>query len=149
MDIMMQLLTKRFNDIGLLVLRLGIGVIFIGHGAPKILGGPERWEQVGMAMTSVGIDFMPVFWGFMASCAEFFGAICLILGLLFRPATVLMAITMIVATAMHVSRGDGFTVASHAMKGIVIFVSLSIIGPGKYALDERLMAHFDRKRESS
>lgn len=135
---MMKLLTKYFNDAGLLILRLGIGAIFLVHGTPKILGGPEKWEYLGMAMSSVGINFMPVFWGFMAASSEFFGAICLILGLLFRPAAAMMMITMLVATTMHLTGGDGFTVASHAMKCAVLFLSLAVIGPGKYAIDEKL-----------
>jgi putative oxidoreductase len=142
--IMMKLLTKYFNDTGLLILRLGIGAIFLVHGTPKILGGPAKWEQLGMAMSNVGIDFMPVFWGFMASCSEFFGAICLMLGLLFRPAAALMAFTMIIATTMHLTKGDGFNVASHPMKCVVLFVSTAIIGPGKYAIDQKLAEYFGR-----
>lgn len=135
---MVKLLTKYFSDTGLLLLRVGIGVMYIYHGAPKIAGGPEKWERLGMAMTSLGIDFMPVFWGFMASFSEFFGAICLLLGLLFRPATFLMAATMAVAATMHLTRGDGLTTASHAIENCILFISLFLIGPGKYALDEKL-----------
>ncbi len=142
--IMMKLLTTYFTDAGLLILRLGIGVIFLFHGGPKILGGPERWEQLGMAMSNIGIDFMPVFWGFMAACSEFFGAICLILGLAFRPACGLMAFTMVIATIMHLTLGDSFTVFSHPLKALVVFVSLFIAGPGKYAIDEKLKNYFNR-----
>ena len=140
---MMKLLTKYFNDIGLLVLRLGIGAIYIGHGAPKILGGPELWEKLGMAMGNLGITFMPTFWGFMAASSEFFGAIFLILGLLFRPATFFMAFTMTVAVIMHLSNGDGYTVFSHPLKGLVVFIALFIMGPGKYALDEKIAKFFN------
>lgn len=145
--IMMKLLTTYFTDAGLLILRLGIGAMFLCHGAPKILGGPEKWEKLGMAMTSVGIDFMPVFWGFMASCSEFFGAICLILGLLFRPACGFMAITMAVATTMHLTAGDDFAVASHGMKAGIVFLSLFITGPGKYAIDRKLIDYLNRKND--
>ena len=135
---MMKLLTKYFGDAGLLLLRLGMGVMYIFHGAPKIAGGPAKWEKLGMAMNSLGIDFMPVFWGFMAACSEFFGAIFLMLGLLFRPASMLMAITMAVATTMHLTRGDGLGGASHALENCILFICLFIIGPGRYALDEKL-----------
>lgn len=135
---MVKLLTKYFSDTGLLLLRVGIGVMYIYHGAPKIAGGPEKWERLGMAMTSLGIDFAPVFWGFMASFSEFFGAICLLLGLLFRPASFLMAATMAVAATMHLTGGDGLLKASHAIENCILFISLFLIGPGKYALDEKL-----------
>jgi putative oxidoreductase len=135
---MLKLLTKYFSDTGLLALRIGIGVMYIYHGAPKIAGGPEKWQKLGLAMGNLGIDFMPVFWGFMAASSEFFGAICLVLGLVFRPAAFFMATTMAVAATMHLTRGDGLTTASHAIENCILFTSLMIIGPGKYAIDEKL-----------
>ena len=32
----------KYRDIGLLFLRIGIGVMFIMHGLPKLIGGPEN-----------------------------------------------------------------------------------------------------------
>lgn len=127
----------RYRDFGLLVLRIGLGVMFLWHGAPKLLGGPEKWEKLGSAMTSTGINAIPVFWGFMASFSEFFGGICLILGLLFRPACTLLTITMAVAASMHLGKGDGLNGASHAIEDGIVFLSLLLIGPGKYSIDKK------------
>lgn len=121
---------KNRTDLGLLILRLGIGVMFIYHGLPKILGGPAVWTKLGHAIAVLGIRFWPIFWGFMASFAEFFGAMCLMLGLWFRPACALMAFTMFVASAMHLSQGHGLETASHAIELLVVFVGLFLIGPG-------------------
>jgi putative oxidoreductase len=136
---------NRYRDIGLLILRIGIGCMFIFHGAPKMFGGPEKWEKVGMAMASVGIEFMPVFWGFMAAFAEFIGGICVILGLFFRPACILLTIAMAVAVSMHLRRGDGLQVASHAIEDGIVFLSLILIGPGKYSIDEMLCKRVDEE----
>jgi len=129
---------NKYRDIGLLILRLGIGGMFIFHGAPKIIGGPDKWEKIGTTMGIFGIKFLPVFWGFMSSFAEFFGGVCLILGLFFRPICILLTINMAVATSMHLHRGDGLGGASHAIEDGIIFLSLILIGPGKYSLDEKL-----------
>jgi putative oxidoreductase len=129
-------LTK-YTDIGLLILRVGIGIMFLYHGAPKLLGGPEKWEKLGMAMKYVGIQSVPVFWGFMAAFSEFFGGICIILGLFFRPACILLTITMAVAALMHLGKGDGLNVASHAIEDGIVFLSLILIGPGKYSIDKK------------
>ena len=67
---------NKHRHIGLLVLRIGIGCMFILHGAPKLFGGAEKWTQIGMAMASLGIGFIPAFWGFMAAISEFFGGVC-------------------------------------------------------------------------
>ena len=89
-------------------------------------------------MAIFGIEFLPVFWGFMASFSEFIGGICIILGLFFRPICLLLTITMTVASIRHVSRGDGLRGASHAIEDGIVFLSLIFIGPGKYSLDEWL-----------
>ena len=132
---------NKYRDVGLLILRIGLGGMFLFHGAPKIIGGPEKWEQLGMAMATFGIHFVPVFWGFLASFAEFFGGILIILGLFFRPACILLTINMTVAASMHLNRGDGLLGASHAIEDGIVFLSLIFIGPGKYSLDEKFKSY--------
>ncbi len=129
---------NKHRHTGLLILRIGLGCMFLFHGAPKLFGGPEKWEQIGMAMAVLGIGFIPTFWGLMAAISEFIGGICLILGLFFRPACTLLAITMMVAAASHLSRGEGLGGASHAIEDGIVFLSLILIGAGKYSLDEKL-----------
>ena len=122
-------------DVGLLVLRIGIGVIFIFHGLPKLMGGVETWTQIGSTMSVIGISFAPTFWGFMAAATEAIGGLFIILGLLHRPVALLLVFTMIVAVLMHVTAGDPFGVYSNALKGLVVFIALFITGPGKYSFD--------------
>ncbi|WP_114779269.1 DoxX family protein [Botryobacter ruber] len=127
-----------FADVGLLILRIGIGLMFIFHGWPKLAGGPEKWAQVGKTMELVGINFMHEFWGFMAGSAEAVGGALVMLGLLYRPACALLTFTMLVATMRHISVGDGFGGYSHALEAAILFFSLIFIGPGKYSLDSLL-----------
>ena len=128
----------KHRNIGLLILRIGLGCMFLLHGLPKLFGGPERWEGLGGAMASLGITFLPTFWGFMAAISESLGGLCLILGLFLRPACILLTITMLVATASHLGRGDGLKGAAHAIEVGIVFLSLILIGPGKHSLDEKL-----------
>lgn len=128
------------KNFGLLLLRVGLGVMFVVHGYPKITGGVESWTQLGEAAAFVGLGFMPAFWGFMAALSEFGGGLCLILGFMTRPAGILMAFTMFVATMMHLGRGDGFNVASHAIEVGIVFLSLALIGPGRFSLDCKLFS---------
>ncbi len=128
---------QRYRDLGLLILRVGIGGMFISHGWPKISGGPELWTKLGGAMANLGIDFFPTFWGFMAALSEFGGGLCLIFGFLFGPAAFLMAATMAVAAVHHFSAGDGLSGASHALENGILFLALVFIGPGRYGLDAK------------
>lgn len=136
----MALLTSlgKYKNTGLLLLRIGLGLSFLLlHGYPKLIGGVKTWEAVGGAMAHIGIDAYPAVWGFLAAITEAIGGLLLLMGFLFRPAAILLAITMFVAALNHLMGGDGITVASHAIELILILIALTFIGPGKYSVDKR------------
>lgn len=128
----------RFRNFGLLILRIGIGIMFMLHGWPKLIGGPDKWEQVGQTMGLIGIEYFPVFWGFMAAFTEVVGGLLFALGFLFKPVCILLLITMIMATLRHYMGGDAFGGYSHAAEAAILFFSLIFIGPGKYSLDKKV-----------
>lgn len=127
----------KYNNFALLVMRIGLGIMMIMHGYPKLIGGTEKWEKIGGAMADLGVTFMPVLWGFMASFAEAVGGLLIVLGLFFRPAALLILVTMIVAALKHINAGDGITGASHAVELAFVFFGLFIIGPGKFSFDKK------------
>ena len=135
----MKIDSKNRLDIALLILRLGIGFLFILHGYPKMMGGIEKWAGLGSyGMGSLGIHYFPTFWGFMAAFSEFVGGIMVLLGLYIRYFSVLLIITMLVATCSHLAGGDGIMGASHAIESAVVFTCLFILGPGKYSVNINL-----------
>jgi putative oxidoreductase len=131
-------MSDKLRDHGLLLLRVGIGASFMAHGWPKLAGGAAKWEKLGGAMKHLGIDFAPTFWGFMAAVSEFFGGLMLAAGVAWLPALAMLAGTMAVASAMHLKKGDSFTEASHALEALVLFVSLALIGPGRFTITGKL-----------
>jgi putative oxidoreductase len=128
---------ERYRDFGLLLLRVGLGVMFVYHGAPKLAGGPEAWTGLGGAMANFGVTSMPALWGFMAAVSELGGGICLILGLAVRPACLLMLATMVVAARYHLAAGDGLDGAAHAIESGIVFLALVIVGPGRFSIDRK------------
>jgi putative oxidoreductase len=134
------LATEGINrDVGLLIVRVGVGIMFMTHGGPKLFGGPDYWEAIGeVGMGNLGIHFLPVFWGFMAGFTEFFGGLCIALGLFTVPFSMLLVINLIVATNSHFAKGEGLAVASHAIEAAFLFLGFIFMGPGKYSLDHKL-----------
>lgn len=132
---MFQFLDK-YRDLGLLILRVGIGLMFIYHGYPKLVGGVEKWAGLGSVMEMWGIKYYPAFWGFTAAASEFVGGVLFILGLFFRPACFFLFCTMGVAASMHLNQGDGLGTASHAIELGVLFLSMLFVGPGKYSFNK-------------
>ncbi|MEO8794678.1 MAG: DoxX family protein [Daejeonella sp.] len=127
----------KYRNTGLLIIRVGLGIMFMYHGYPKLLGGPDKWAAVGSSMKYVGIDFLPALWGFLAAATETFGGFLLLLGLAFRPVTLLLTFTMLIASIMHIKSGDGLGGASHAIEAAIVFLGLTFIGPGKYSVDKK------------
>ena len=128
---------ERYRDFGLLLLRIGFGAMFVYHGGPKLIGGPETWSRIGGAMANYGITAAPALWGFLAAVSELGGGVCLILGFAMRPACFFLLSTMIVAATHHLARGDGLAGASHAIEDGIVFLALIIVGPGRYSIDKR------------
>ena len=128
-------------DLGLLVMRVGLGVMMMTHGVPKLLAGPETWGAVGGAMGNLGITFWPTFWGFCAGCAEGVGGLFLALGLLFRPTVTVMIFTMIMAATQMFASGKGLFGASHAIELGLALTGLWITGPGYHSLDRLLFGN--------
>ena len=127
---------SNFRDGALLFLRVALGGFFIyAHGWPKLAGGLAKWQIDGRAMKHLGINFWPGFWGFAAAFSESIGVAFLILGLFFRPSSLLLVITMGV-TALSEYRGHVFGEASHALELALVFTALIFIGPGKYSVDK-------------
>lgn len=127
----------KYRNTGLLMLRLGLGAMMMVHGLPKIMGGPDKWIAIGSSMKVIGVDFTPMFWGFMAGATESFGGFLLFLGLFFRPVNIMLTFTMLIAALVHLGKGEGILGASHAIELGIVFFALLFIGPGKYSVDKK------------
>lgn len=126
-----------YKNTGLLLMRIGIGAMFIiVHGYPKLMGGPERWEKVGGSMKNLGINFFPVAWGFLAASTEAIGGLLLILGLFFRPTCLFLIFVMAVAAITNFSKAGSLFEAAHPIEVGLTFVGLLFLGPGKYSIDK-------------
>jgi len=125
-----------------LALRLPIGITFIAHGAQKLFGafGGYGLESTGQWMASIGLE-PGYFMALMAGSAEFFGGLLLLIGLLTRPAALVLAVTMLVAI-FTVHFANGLFMANNGYEfGLALLaasVSLVFSGAGKLALDSLL-----------
>jgi putative oxidoreductase len=129
-------------DVGLLVLRLGLGVIFIGHGAQKLFGsfGGPRISGFTKMLEQLGVKpAKPM--AILAGLAEFVGGILVILGFLTPLAALILIGVMIVAVlTVHLKNGffntNGGYEFNLALAGMAL--TLLIVGAGAYSLDSVL-----------
>ncbi len=55
----------------LCILRIGIGILTLMHGAPKMLGGSDTWRHLGTFVNPLGIYFLPLMWDLLAHVQNF------------------------------------------------------------------------------
>jgi putative oxidoreductase len=135
----LQIITKSEQLFASLPLRLVAGVIFTAHGAQKLFAwfGGYGLDATGQWMESIGLA--PGYaLAVMAGSAEFIGGIFLVVGLLIRPTSAVLAITMLVAIfSVHINNGlfmsnNGY---EFSLALLAISVSLLLSGAGKLSLD--------------
>jgi putative oxidoreductase len=126
----------KYKNFGLLIIRVGLGLMFIYHGLPKLTGGEKVWIQLGSATKYVGIHFWPALWGFLCAVVETFGGFLVVIGLEFRPVCLLLVINLAVAAASQYAAG-GLGQAAHAIEDAIMFAGLLFVGPGKYSVDRK------------
>ncbi|MCE9786512.1 DoxX family protein [Shewanella chilikensis] len=140
-DLMIKLLR---TDAGFapLALRLPIGITFMAHGAQKLFGwfGGYGLEGTGQWMASIGLT-PGYLMALMAGSSEFFGGLLLIIGLLIRPTSAVLAFTMLMAiVTVHLDNGlfmsnNGY---EFGLALLAATVSLAISGAGKLSIDSMI-----------
>ena len=144
MKLLISKLTTTTQGLDTLPVRLGAGVIFAAHGGQKLFGWFGGYGLEGTAgwMTSIGLE-PGLLMAIMAGGAEFFGGLLLIVGLLVRPAALMLAITMLVAiVTVHLE--NGLFMASNGYEfGLALLVlSLGLLfrGAGSLSADRLLQS---------
>jgi putative oxidoreductase len=125
-------------DWGILVLRLGIGIMFVAHGlqmALGLFGGPGVKGFSGM-LSSLGF-FPALFWSYVASYTVLIGGLLLIIGVQTRPAATLLLIFILTAgIKVHLNKGFFLSNGGIEYTFVIAAACLSIIllGPGKFSI---------------
>jgi putative oxidoreductase len=126
----------------LLLVRVVVGSLFVGHGLQKTLGlfggqGFAKWtEDVG----KLGLG-PAAFWAGLEAGAEILGGIFIVLGLFTAFGAAMIIGDMVVATIkVHFAKGlwsqqGGF---EYNLVLIAILLAIGLMGPGLYSLDRRL-----------
>ncbi|MEI8130271.1 MAG: DoxX family protein [bacterium] len=112
------------TDTGMLVLRIGLGIVFIVSGWMKV---SNMHSTVGF-FASIGFN---AFWAYLASAVEFLGGIAVLLGVFTRIAAALLVVVMIVA--VYVVHGQPTMIMTPLSVGFSA-LALMFAGAGKYAL---------------
>jgi putative oxidoreductase len=129
----------RTQGLGLAILRVVAGIVFLAHGGQKLLlVGPGNFGS--QALAGLGVP-LPVFMGYMVTLVELIGGILLIVGLFTRLVAILLAVDMLVATLM-VHLPNGFFMANNGFEFTLLLlaaaVALAVSGPGEASLDKIL-----------
>ena len=131
--------------LGLLILRLVIGLTMAAHGAQKLFGW---WGGPGMKNWTAGMTRMRIRpaapWAWISALSELLGCLGLAAGLLIPLPNLAIAAAMLVAIALvHWPKGfftskGGF---EFNLSLIAAVAAIALTGPGAYSLDAALRLH--------
>ena len=128
--------------LGLLILRLAVGLIVAGHGAQKLLGWWGGPGMNGWTQSVAKLRIRPALpWAWIAALAEFGGGILLALGFLSPLGSLAIAGSMLVAIAtVHLPRGFWVSKGGYEFNLALLsaVTALALTGPGAYSLDAAL-----------
>lgn len=124
-------LLNKLQPLGLLVLRVVVGLIMAGHGWQKIHAGPGHFAQ------HIGGMGLPGWLGYIAIAAEFLGGILVLVGFATRIAAAFIIIDMSVAIwKVHLHKGflaqGGYEFPLTLAAACFLFV---LFGAGELSID--------------
>ncbi|MDG0055930.1 DoxX family protein [Paenibacillus sp. P2(2022)] len=124
---------------GLLLIRLVVGLLFVGHGAQKLFGwfGGYGPKGTGGWMESIGIK-PGVLMAVAAGLMELLGGALFAVGLLTPLAALLITMTMLGAIVkVHGQNGIWATANGYEypLVLIAVVIGIALIGAGSYSID--------------
>ena len=130
--------TSAAHDLGLLLVRLILGIVLMFHGSQKLFGwfdggGMEKFTQ---SLEELQIP-MPQVSAYLSAITEFGGGVLLVLGFLTRLVAIPVAVNMLVAViAVHAHE---FAAAKggmeYALMLCVVALALVFMGAGRFSVD--------------
>ena len=120
------------KDLALLLLRIGVGVIFIVAGWGKITGIEGTQGFFG----DIGIP-LPGLMAWVVALVEFVGGILVLVGAYIRIPAILLAIIMLVAI-LTTKLGQDFSAYRLDAMLLLVNVALALMGSGGYSVDKKL-----------
>lgn len=118
------------NDLSLLIIRLGSGGMMLTHGLPKI----NRFFGDGPVKFSDPFGLGPEISLALAIFAEVVCATLVMVGFKVRLTTIPLMATMLTA-AFYAHWDDPFVKKELPLLYFLVFLSILILGPGKYSID--------------
>lgn len=127
-------------DIAILLFRIGISLLMLTHGYPKLQKILANDMSFGDPL-GIGEGFSL----YLTVYAEFFCSLFLIFGFLTKPSTIFLMVTMTVA-AFIVHGSDEIAKQEKALLYLISYVLIFITGPGRFSIDHYWIGNLISKR---
>jgi putative oxidoreductase len=123
---------EKLKPLALLMLRWGLGIIFVYHGYPKLF---TQTQQALQGFPRMGF---PAYFVYIAGVVEFFGGFLLLVGFATRIAGLLLAGEMAIAIwKVHLPQGGAMAVSNYQLPLALAVGAFALVatGAGLLSLD--------------
>lgn len=125
--------SAKYHDLAILLIRIGVGVIFIMAGWGKLNG----IEGTAGFFGNIGIP-LPAVMAWVVAIVEFVGGLMVLTGTFIRIPAVLLAIIMVVAL-ITTKLDQSFNAARLDLMLLLTSLALFMLGSGKYSIDSKFI----------
>jgi putative oxidoreductase len=133
---------KKCQPLTLLLLRCGLGLVFIYHGYPKLFGNTDRFIE---SFQTLGL---PGYFVYLAGVIEVFGGLAIIFGLFTSVVGIIFLLEMAVAMWKYNFNEGIYAVREYELPLILGLASLSLAatGAGSLSLDHLIFGRTDKHK---
>ena len=125
------------DAVGKLIIRAVLGILFAAKGIKFFIGGKTALIAFGKILSTIGITFWPLYFGWILACICVVCGMTLLLGVFFKTTTFLLGTILLLDTICKYYMGYRvFDAVAYSAMIVAVMYGMMFIGAGEYSVQK-------------